>query len=1256
MAEPATQWTEAQKRAIHTVGQSMLVSAAAGSGKTSVLAERCAYLVCDAPPPFRCEVTELLVVTFTEAAAAEMRSRIAAALYKRYQQCDDARLAHQLALIDRAQISTIHSFCTRVLRQNFHLLGLDPNFQMLSEEEGTLLRSEIAREIFARHYESDDSAAFARLIDRYGDGRDESLRYRVIRIHALLGSLVDPTGWIEKSRARLLDAAEKPMKQSALGGAVLRRVQSELAIIVERLVKVITQFQSSRRLEKYQEYATEILAHAQNWQDAFNARGIDGLALAAKDFALGRMPTVKDLSAAEETLKAEMVAVRDMMKEGDLHNLCRFSEAEWRDGMRKTIEPANMLLDLVDEFDRRYRGAKDEQRVLDFVDLEQLALRVLQDPNIARGYQQQFAHVLVDEYQDVNELQDVILTLVSREKSEDGQNSNFFCVGDVKQSIYRFRLAEPKRFLDRYQAFRGPTATAAQSVPAPGGIAATPGQVIDLQTNFRSRAPLLDTLNGIFARLMTAESAELLYDDSHQLRAPDESPYVSSATTVAHVELHLLSKSSEVETDADNPPDESIELDQAEREATFIAARIAELTDGLGQPPLQILAKSETGDLARRPLRYGDIAILLRSMKFKAEHFADILRAHGIPVHSDSGGGFFAATEVQDMLALLKVLDNQQQDIPLAAVLRSPIAAIATPENALAKIRLAYSKRDDPVPFHQAVVRYSLDYDDDLAARLRDFLKQIVEWRELAHRRPLAEVLWLIYDRSSYLAFVEGLDDGAQRVANLLLLHEHTRKFGTFRRQGLGRFMRFLDTLRDEIDDLGQPSVASAADDAVRIMSVHRSKGLEFPVVFAPDLGKRHNLSDSRGRILVDREAGIGLSVCDDHKRIRYPSLASTIVSERLRKQSLAEEMRVLYVATTRARERLILVGTCAADASEKWSNQWSNHTGPLPADDLLRGNCMLDWIGPALACMTSGLNGASYQITTHVSVSTDALTFARRPELNDRQRAIAELKVASSTFAPEVIATTDDVWNRLTREYPHADLMTLRASTSVTAIAHVETDAQTQAFLGELVRDETDAPLIERSLRRPRVGADVLAPTPIDIGTATHLMLQHVKFDRACTIDDLNNQLNELVTKRILNESVSKSIDLGAVDWLVNQTPLGATLRENFTSLVREAPINFPKAGDCAAPLDRVMVRGRIDALLSIPFKKPQRVLVIDFKTDSISGDVDSDARTKIYQRQLDEYARAIHKMLDCSLIETHLVYLRARKIVSGRSPLNAH
>jgi ATP-dependent helicase/nuclease subunit A len=321
-------------------------------------------------------------------------------------------------------------------------------------------------------------------------------------------------------------------------------------------------------------------------------------------------------------------------------------------------------------------------------------------------------------------------------------------------------------------------------------------------------------------------------------------------------------------------------------------------------------------------------------MRYKADQYAEILRSAGIAVHSESATGYFESMEVRDMLALLKVLDNRRQDVPLAAFLRSPIACLAHPEDSLARIRLAYfSSR---IAFHDAAFRYAREQDDELAARLKDILARLDEWREMAQRRPLAELLWDVYDSTGYLAFCSGLADGAQRVANLIDLHERARQFGSFHRQGLARFLTFLDTLADE-SDLGQPSVVSGAEDVVRIMSIHRSKGLEFPVVILPDLGKAINLSDCAGSILVDRHAYLGLSAIDEQKQIRYPSLASVLIEQRLRQQTLAEELRVLYVAMTRAKEHLILIGTVKDKTCGSWQSRWGRHgPGALPADAIL--------------------------------------------------------------------------------------------------------------------------------------------------------------------------------------------------------------------------------------------------------------------------------------------------------------------------------
>ena len=347
-----------------------------------------------------------------------------------------------------------------------------------------------------------------------------------------------------------------------------------------------------------------------------------------------------------------------------------------------------------------------------------------------------------------------------------------------------------------------------------------------------------------------------------------------------------------------------------------------------GKPRMSVMRPDGSGKQTPQPIEFGDIVILLRAMKFKADYFAEVLRAAGIPVHSDGGGGFFESAEIRDMLSLLRVLDNQRQDIPLAAFLRSPLADVPQPDECLARIHLAYRDEAEEIPFHQAVYRYAQEQNDEWAAHLRWLFARLEEWRDQANKRPAADLIWSIYQETGYLAYVSGLEDGRQRVANLLDLHDRAAQFSHFLRQGLGRFLRFLESLRQE-QDPQRPSPAADAQNVVRIMSIHRAKGLEFPVVFLPDLGKAHNLKDAQGAILADRAAGLGMQVVDERRFIRHDSVSSTLVSHSLHRQTIAEELRLLYVAMTRAKEHLVCVGTCRATALEEWENLWRHHTGP---------------------------------------------------------------------------------------------------------------------------------------------------------------------------------------------------------------------------------------------------------------------------------------------------------------------------------------
>jgi len=1227
MSNRLDKFTPQQRDAITSLGKSLLVSAAAGSGKTAVLAERCAFLVCDAPPPHRCDVDQLLVVTFTNAAASEMRQRIGQALHERQRDAseDSEAIGRQIALIDRAHISTLHGFCAWLLRQHFSTAGVDPNFATLADDEAVLLRNEVARDLFADRYRTDDSGEFQRFIDGYGDGEDENLAKQVIRTHDLLCSMIDRDRWIDEAQARVREAIEKPLVESQLGTELLALIRTRLADCQRRCRHGIEQLRRlGRDFAGYVGIASSLLAKLEAWVAPID---IDRLSAAISTWQRPRLPHIpNDVPGKARARRMITELLEELGAKGELFNLLRFNTEQWRDGLSRTLAPTRIFLELVREFAARYRDAKRELRAVDFADLEGYALSLLRDATernrlapsaIARGCRAQFKHVLVDEYQDINAVQDAILSLVSNDAPQTpDETSNLFCVGDVKQSIYGFRLAEPGRFIGRAARFSED---------------ASAGCVIDLQKNFRSRAPLLASINELFRRLMTRQAADLEYDASQELIYGAAYPATSDGLHFngAPVELHLLPKATRDAGNDHATDDEGNDLDRTEREASFVAHRIRELMGMEGAPGRQVCEK--IGDaLVPRPIQFKDIVILLRAMKVKSDDFAAQLSAAEIPVHSESAAGFFEAMEVRDILALLRLLDNQRQDVPMAAMLRSPLAGLPNPDDCLAQIRLAYPDAYGAAPFHQAVVRYAEDQHDDLAATLREILGQIREWRDAAHRRPLAELIWQIYDSTGYLAFCAGLANGQQRVANLIALHERAREFGTFERQGLGRFMEFLRTLEDE-SDLGQASLASQADDVVRIMSIHRSKGLEFPVVFLPDLGKGHNLMDSRSSILADRGGYLGLYAADEERQIRYPSLAWKLASERVRHQSLAEELRVLYVAMTRAREHLIMVGTAAPDAQEKWRDAWRDHRGPLPADEVLGASTMLSWIGPAVAAMADELPDA-FDVRTYEQdeVNAWASELSKPAELTDKQKARANLVPLSPPPVADPLG--QEVLERVSAKYQFDDLTKMPATRSVTGSTKQPPASRARG-----------APAPQSDLELPKFFHDT--NSPIEIGSATHLVLEHLDFSAPSTKQALEKQLQQMIDRRLIISADMERVDKDGVIWLM-QSELGEILRENASTLRREVSISLAEDGESSStrpdPLDRAMIRGRIDALVA----RGAKLVIADYKTDRVKEPADIEARVEVYRPQMQAYRKAIESITGRRVDAAYLAFLTPRAL----------
>jgi ATP-dependent helicase/nuclease subunit A len=1251
VAPAAPGLTADQQRGVQTVGKSLLLSAAAGSGKTRVLAERCAYLVCDAPGPFRCNVDELLVVTFTEAAAAEMRERIGRALEARLKTENTPRLREQVALVEQSNISTLHSFCARLLRQHFHLVGLDPAFSVMDEHEARLLRLDVGRALLRDRYNRRNAdpagrssppgeSTFARLLDGYFDGDDERLLHEILRLSDLLGSMVDGEGWFNESVDRIAEAANPrvALLTSEIGRVLIGLVQRGLADLGRRCNETIEALVAlgQPEFDQYIERAVELRDISHHLYKQVGQAGLEAVSEEA-EVTFARFKPVKSTVPRKDQAKALIDGLMEEYKSGGWRSLLRFTEREWKDGLTAILPFVHELRDLTLRFSQRYQEAKADSRQLDFGDLERLTKQLLLDTSrpgrrpsaTARQYQRLFKHVLVDEYQDINAVQALILRLLSRDASDDpAMQPNLFCVGDVKQSIYRFRLADPAQFVARERELRDD----------PAGR----GEVIDLRQNFRTRGPLLEAINDVFSRLMTESAVEIEYDETQRLvpgrkfgEAGDVPVFPGSP-----IELHLLTDTSEESAESAEPADDGDGgWDRTEREAAFVAKRILQIIGKSDAPAMHVY---ERGGDAPRPARYKDIVVLLRSKRYKANQFVRVFESFGIPVHAESGTGFFESQEIRDVVALLCLLDNQQQDLELATYLRSPLVRLPDAEDALARIRIAYPKRDGKPTFHDAVVRYADEKSDALAERLRAVLQHLSDLRQTANRQPVHDTIWQVYHDSGYLAYVSGLVNGRQRAANLLELYDRARSFGNHRRQGLGRFLEFLQSLEVEAD-LGQPSVGTEAADVVRVMTVHGSKGLEFPIVIVPDCGKRINTQDEAGPLLVDRTAGIGMPVADLQKRVRYPSLAELLVKDRIHRKLLAEELRVLYVAMTRAMEHLILVGTAEASKPDAWKQAWSGHAGPLPESAVVGARTLLDWLGPVWAA-EADTSAPCLELQVHSASALDAdrpgqRRAARSAVMDD----ICALRPVGPERAPQGEAAT--VVQRLGFVYPFESAVARPAVTRVTALAK-PADAEPASFAVPPAVAGVSVETASGALELPRFLAGQRPAAAADIGSAVHLVLQHLRFAGVKSADDIRHQAADMAASSLLRAELYAALTAQAYEdmaWFVLQTDIGRQIVANEPRLLREMPVVFtlpePDAHD---PRDLTMVRGRLD--LFVP--TADGGVIVDYKTDNIRTAEQMEQRVRLYREQVRLYGQSLNRLTGRQPRRAVLVFLRARRI----------
>lgn len=1199
-----------QQRAAIAARGNVLVAAGAGTGKTSTVTERCLDLILRE----RCSIEQILMVTFTEAAAAEMRERLRRKLREAADAAgpeDDSALwlAEQLALLDHAPISTLHSFCLELVRRNFHALELDPQFSVLDEPQTKPLIAAVLDELLLRHYESETthSEAVRELIRTYGRGNDAPIRDLLIQLHRYTQTLAAPAAWLAAQTTRF--ATETPDAWRA------------------QFIQAVNDW-------------------AQLWRDTLAESDLAVPNLAASHRALAQSPVNPTFAQAARTVAAVVAADTADWPYGTkgkgrkpiekffdgatfLNDLAQNDGAALAEDWNWARPPMLTLLQLAEEFTGAFAAAKRELGGMDFADQEQFALRLLLAPDgspsaIALACREKYRFVFVDECQDINAAQDAILRAVSRE----GAQANRFLVGDVKQSIYRFRLADPRIFQDYEAAWK------TQSGPHPAGC------VLPLTDNFRSAESLLNFINPVFRALMHPIVGGLTYEAASELRfgAPESRRALAAGSDSApRVELQVITKE-DGSDEADDDPGEGEgaradipDLQATEREARLIALQLKRLKD-TAHPVWN--RESLAGGF--RPVEYSDMVVLLRGVAGRAEMFAKAFHQVGVPL-SASRAGFLTALEVTDLLNLLRLLDNPLQDLPLLAVLRSPLVGLSA--NELAQIRvversgllwtvlLKIGKPGGPAT-------------NELTGKVSAFLEQFHRWRELIRHSSLTHCVETALNETHYESILLAGERGRERLANVRRLIEMARRFDPFQREGLYRFLQFIG--EQEAAEVNHQPAGAGGDNAVRLMTIHASKGLEFPVVVVAGLGTRFNLRELSGDILLDADTGLAPKIFPPGTRSKYPSIAHWSAAQRERRALLGEELRLLYVAMTRARDRLLLVGTATKmDEVDRWQE-----ATPITNHALLKAGSFLDWLR---LWFSSELQPDQWLNDSE----------GRSPLLTWKFWKANDAGFALPTGAPhegaiEIPPPTAEQLTQIQRvlgdRYAHEVSINEPAKTTVTA-------------LRRRAADETEAEARQVFQATPRV---LLAPRPdtrltaAEIGIAHHTFLQFVRLPRTATELDLRNEAARLERDGALTTEQVSVLDFAALIafW---QSAVGVQLRalpENvvnrempFTARFQIAEVEtllHPEASAIQPTLeagdDFVVIQGVADVAVLLP----DEIWLLDFKTDHLRDEAELSARVKHYEPQLKLYALALGRIFRKPVTQCWLYFLSAQKTIS--------
>ena len=1188
----ANKWTTEQEQAISLRNRNLLVSAAAGSGKTAVLVERIVRLLLDKENPMNVE--NLLVVTFTEAAAAEMKERVRMAIDKHLEEePDNEHLQAGSVLIVHGNISTIHGFCLEVIRNYFHEINMEPGFRIGEQGELKLIRQDVLEELLEERYASLDNQDFLDFVEKFGGGRnDKGIEGKILKLYDYAMSTPNPEVWLESS-IHNYKGDYTQMEEVSFSSLLMTQVNQYLEDGIDGIKAGIQMAMAGDGPHMYLpmlESDLECLERVKALQT------FEGRRDAIHQYNAMRLSSKKDEGVSIEKREA-VKAIRGKVKDKIITKLQKEffpeSEAEVLSELASCGKAASVLIDLVKEFAASFSKAKESLNIIDFNDMEHLALKILTtekegklEPSaVAREYQNKFHEIMIDEYQDSNLIQESILTTVSR----CGQGKhNIFMVGDIKQSIYRFRLSVPELFMEKYDTY-----TQEESA----------NQRVILHKNFRSRLQVLASVNEIFQGIMRKEVGGITYDDKVALYPGAEFEELDTTIFAHHSELLICG-----------------ELEEGE--PSLIKTRIKELIE------TGWVIDEETKQF--RKVKYKDIVILLRSIKGHGERLATYLTDNGMPVHFGSQEGYFDAYEVSVLLDYLRVINNARQDIPLTAVLTSPFVGLTTGE--LAKIKNAFPQ----LPFHQGVWEYgkgqemlsSAKTHDSITIKLQKFWQEIQGYRERLPYLGIHDLLWRIIEETGYGLAIQGMPSGNQRKANLDMLIEKAATFEETSYKGVFHFIRYIEELKKYEVEFGEASIADKQSDVVRIMSIHKSKGLEFPVVILAGMSKLFNTQDLKSDVLVHPFLGIGLNAVDLVRRTVAPTLLKNVIKNQLMVENLGEELRVLYVAMTRAKEKLIMTAKLKekdflalqekSSSLENAHKERSTRRNKLSFFEIISANSYIDWVLPMV--LMEGFN-APLRLKCY---SPDQIEEGEKVEAIKEELTVEILRHwdKNQVFDSKL---REQFLEQLNYHYPYEKVEGMKLKFTVSELKKRE--KLREEFSEPMIEETPIVPLLPKFLDKLEEGLEQPKPSGITRGNAYHLLLENLDFEKEYSLSELEHLKTRLVEEDKLEvESVGLIDNQSIMNFL--RTELANRMRKakQNNTLVEEQPFVMTT---CASQVyqeiepdqERVLIQGIVD----LWFEEEGEIVIVDYKTDRVG-----DAKELIhrYATQLKFYGKALEQL----------------------------